>query len=76
MATDICVLFSANDAYMRDFRIIVPSDCVAAQEEERSQQALRLMQQVLKAKITLSANLEFHKNRQRVTIKAGSNQNK
>src|SRR5436190_3761111 len=28
MATNICVLFTANDAYMRDFRLWVPGDCV------------------------------------------------
>ena len=25
-AADICVLFTANDAYMRDFEVIVPAD--------------------------------------------------
>ena len=30
MATDVCVLFTAADAYMRDFRVIVPRDCVTA----------------------------------------------
>ena len=29
---DICVLFTANDAYMRDFRLVVPADCVASQD--------------------------------------------
>jgi nicotinamidase-related amidase len=59
MATDICVLFSANDAYMRDFQIAVPCDCVASEEAESNQQVLMLMQRVLKAKITPSAELEF-----------------
>jgi nicotinamidase-related amidase len=27
---DICVLFTANDAYIRDFRLVVPADCVAS----------------------------------------------
>src|ERR1700712_5191715 len=27
---DICVLFTANDAYMRDLKIIVPDDCFAS----------------------------------------------
>lgn len=31
MAGDICVLFSANDAYMRDFRLRVPADCIACE---------------------------------------------
>jgi nicotinamidase-related amidase len=29
---DICVLFTANDAYMRDFQLVVPADCVATQD--------------------------------------------
>ncbi len=34
VATDICVLFSANDAYMRNFDISIPSDCVAANTQQ------------------------------------------
>lgn len=49
LATDICVLFTANDAYMRDFFLVVPQDCVAAQSEEASERALELMRSVLKA---------------------------
>ena len=59
MAGDICVLFSANDAYMRDFRIVVPSDCVASEEAERNQQVLALMERVLKADTTRSTELQF-----------------
>lgn len=59
MATDICVLFSANDAYMRDFEIMIPSDCVASEESESNRQALMLMQRVLKAKVMASTELDF-----------------
>jgi nicotinamidase-related amidase len=59
IAGDICVLFSANDAYMRDFEIVIPSDCVASEEAKSNQQALMLIQRVLKAKITRSNELEF-----------------
>ncbi|MFO0798682.1 MAG: isochorismatase family cysteine hydrolase [Gemmataceae bacterium] len=31
-ATDICVLFTANDAYMRDLRVVIPADGVASNE--------------------------------------------
>lgn len=61
MAGDICVLFSANDAYMRDLRIIVPSDCIASEDMERNRQALALMQRVLKAEITASTELDLEK---------------
>jgi nicotinamidase-related amidase len=59
MAGDICVLFSANDAYMRDFRIIVPSDCTASEDVEQNRQILLLMQRVLKAQVWPSTQLEF-----------------
>ena len=59
IAADICVLFSANDAYMRDFKIVIPSDCVASQEANANHQALMLMQRVLKANTSPSSELEF-----------------
>lgn len=52
MAGDICVLFTANDAYMRDFEIIVPADCIASENAENNRQTLRLIERVLKADIT------------------------
>ncbi len=58
MAGDISVLFSANDAYMRDFRIYIPSDCTASESKERNREALRLMERVLKADISLSTDLK------------------
>jgi nicotinamidase-related amidase len=60
MAADICALFSANDAYMRDFEIVISSDCVASEESESNRQALMLMQRVLKAKIMASTELDFN----------------
>jgi nicotinamidase-related amidase len=59
IAGDICVLFSANDAYMRDLEIIVPPDCTASEDAERNRQALALMQRVLKAQLTPSNELTF-----------------
>jgi nicotinamidase-related amidase len=57
MAGDICVLFSANDAYMRDFQIAIPSDCVASEDAESNRQVLMLMERVLKANIAPSPHL-------------------
>lgn len=42
-ATNICVLFTANDAYMRDYRLFIPGDCVAANTEEANRYALEQM---------------------------------
>jgi nicotinamidase-related amidase len=44
--TDICVLFTAHDAYMRGFDVLVPSDCTAAVEGEFHDSALKLMERV------------------------------
>ncbi len=57
VAGDICVLFSANDAYMRGFQVVVPADCIASEQAAYNQQALELMQRVLKAEITPSTEL-------------------
>lgn len=51
IAGNNCVLFTANDAYMRDFKLLVPADCSASQTEEDNQNAMRQMEKVLKADI-------------------------
>ncbi len=43
IAGNICVLFTANDAYMRDFQLVVPSDCVASNSDTENQHALNEM---------------------------------
>jgi nicotinamidase-related amidase len=59
IAGDNCVLFSANDAYMRDLRLFIPSDCVASESEAENRYALQLMQKVVKADIAPSTELDF-----------------
>lgn len=59
LAGNVCVLFTANDAYMRDFHLIVPSDCVASNSTEENQHALEQMRTVLKADIRPSAEISF-----------------
>ena len=49
VAGNICVMFTANDAHMRDFRLIVPADCVASEDEQSDAWALRQMQRVMRA---------------------------
>ncbi|MGG5254506.1 isochorismatase family cysteine hydrolase [Neobacillus sp. SM06] len=51
IAGNICVLFSANDAYMREYRLFVPKNCIASVEDQDNQYALTMMQNVLKANI-------------------------
>ncbi len=57
---DICVLFTAGDAFMRDYRLIIPADCIASQDETENESALKFMERVLEADIRTSAQLEFH----------------
>jgi nicotinamidase-related amidase len=63
LAGDNCVLFSANDAYMRDFSIIVPPDCTASEDREENRRALMHMQRVLKAAITPSNQISLGNSR-------------
>ena len=58
IAGDNCVLFSANDAYMRDLKLFIPSDCIASNSEEENRYALKLMQKVVKADIRPSTELD------------------
>jgi nicotinamidase-related amidase len=59
MTTDVCVLFTAADAYMRDFRIVVPRDCVAALGPALQRTALQQMRTVLKAEVVASRDIDF-----------------
>lgn len=59
VAGNNCVLFTANDAYMRDYKLIIPADCTASINQQDNSSALRQMQQVLKADIRASDLIEF-----------------
>ena len=61
IATDICVLFTANDAYMRGYHVIVPRDCTAAVTHERVLSTLELLERVSDADTTASDQLDLEK---------------
>jgi nicotinamidase-related amidase len=48
---DICILFTAGDAHMRDYHLIIPRDCVVSQDKKENQRALQLMERVLEADV-------------------------
>jgi nicotinamidase-related amidase len=48
IAGNSCVFFTANDAYMRDFRLFVPRDCTVSNTKNENELALRLMKKFLK----------------------------
>lgn len=60
-STDICVLFSANDAYMRGYKLFVPPDCGASVKPSENEHALEYIQRVLKADTRVSAEINFNK---------------
>ena len=59
IAGNICVLFTASDAYMRDFNLLVPQDCIASETEADNQHALAYMAKVLKADTRPSTDIDF-----------------
>lgn len=65
IAGNICILFSANDAYMRDFNLVVPADCVISNTPEENEHALEQIRTILKADITESASIDLEKLRTR-----------
>jgi nicotinamidase-related amidase len=58
-ATDMCVLFTASDAYLRDLDIIVPPDCSASATIEHHEGALEHMSRVLHVKTPPSSEIDF-----------------
>ena len=58
VAADVCVLFTAYDAYVRDFEVVLPADCVAALHPSHAADALRYARRVLHADTTPSADLD------------------
>jgi nicotinamidase-related amidase len=61
IAGNNCVLFTANDAYMRDLRLFVPSDCVVSMTVDENRHALHQMATILKADVTPSDQLDLEK---------------
>ena len=59
LSADACVLFTANDAYVRDYKLYVPSDCVVAALPTYTHDALAYMKRVLKADTTPAADLDL-----------------
>ena len=59
IAGNICVLFTANDAYMRDFKLFAPADCIVSNTAADNLHALRQVETVLKGNTAVSTRLSF-----------------
>ena len=65
IAGNFCVLFTANDAYMRDYDLVIPSDCIASNSAKENHEALRLMRKFLKADIRHSSKIRLPRARKK-----------
>ena len=54
--TEQCILYSALDAYVRHFSILVPQDAVAHIDAELGEAALKMMAQNMSAEILTAAD--------------------
>lgn len=53
--TEQCILYSALDAYVRHFRVVVPTDAVAAIHDHLAEAALEMMERNLSAELCVAA---------------------
>jgi nicotinamidase-related amidase len=58
-ATNLCVLFTANDAHMRGFEVIVPSDCTASNTPALTRAALSHLSTALHGAVVRSSAIDF-----------------
>jgi nicotinamidase-related amidase len=54
--TEQCILYSALDAYVRHFQVVVPSDAVAHIDPDLATAALKMMEQNMSAELTTAAD--------------------
>lgn len=59
LATPMCVLFTAIDAYMRDYEILVPGDCSAAEDPDQHAATLHYLREVLKVDTRPGGQIEL-----------------
>src|ERR1700704_7609 len=59
IAADVCILFTVHDAHLRDYEIVVPSDCVASNTLPETRMALANMKKAAHAVICKSAAIDF-----------------
>lgn len=58
-STNMCVLFTANDAYMRGFELVVPRDCTASNSSQLTRAALAHIETTLRGRTTAASSLKL-----------------
>ena len=51
LAADSCIMFTAHDAYLRQYGLWIPGDCVASEKDAYRRDALSYMARTLKANV-------------------------
>ena len=59
LTTDSCVSFTAADAFLRDYHVIVPEDCVTAIDPADHTHALRYMARVMKVDVRAADDIDI-----------------
>jgi nicotinamidase-related amidase len=59
VSTHSCILLSASDAYVRNYQLFVPQDCVAGQSQREHRASLELMESNFRAKTMPSAEIDL-----------------
>lgn len=59
LTAESCVLFTATDAYLRDYRVVIAEDCVASFSADKKRSALRLMKESLKARVVKASSIKY-----------------
>ena len=54
-----CVLFTAMDAHVREFDLIVPADCIGAATQSQNRHGLFVLQTALRARTTSSSRVRL-----------------
>ena len=54
--TEQCILYTALDAYVRHFQVVIPTDAVAHIDPDLGAAALKMMQQNMSAELTTAAD--------------------
>lgn len=60
---NICVMFTANDAHMREYEVIVPEDCIACEDADWQHFAVRQLREVIHADTRPSEALDVSRDR-------------
>jgi nicotinamidase-related amidase len=59
LATDSCIVCTAHDADMREFRLVVPSDCCAARTSRDHGRAIEHIRKMARASVASSDSLRL-----------------